>query len=126
MLPQVARAQQLSRRVTSRLLGEIVRYEGDGGSHEMIAVPCRPKNLLDATTDSVVIRHIDLDWQFPADALTLCGRIATPKPGHKITAVTRQPQEVFEVLPIGQDDCWEPVEPRGEYIRVHTKRISTR
>lgn len=125
MLPQVARAQQLSQKVTSQLLGETVRYEGDGDSVEITAVPCKPSNRIDATADALGIRHIDLDWQFPAEVLTLNGQIATPKPGHRVVAVERMPQEVFEILPVGQDDCWQRVEPRGQYIRVHTKRIAT-
>ena len=125
MLSVIARAQRCSQSALTRFYGETVIYAGEGATVQITAVARRPANQVDPATETVPVRHNDLDWQFPAEALTLNGQIATPQPGHRITAVERQRNgvEVYEVVPDGEEDCFQRCGPMGEFVRVHTKRI---
>ena len=106
-------------------LSEPVIYEGDGDKVELQAVPSKPEELVDVSTGEVRISHDDLDWMFCARDLILAGQIARPKPGHRIVRLHHRPDEseVYEVLPQGNEQCWQRQDSQGRIILVHTKKV---
>jgi hypothetical protein len=106
-------------------LSEPVVYEGDGDRVELLAVASKPEEMVDVSTGEVHLSHDDLDWMFCSRDLTLSGKIAQPKPGHRIVRLRNRPgdSQIYEVLPDGNRQCYRRMDAAGRLIQVHTKRI---
>jgi hypothetical protein len=67
-----------------------------------------------------------IDFLVSASALVLDGNVVLPERGDRITVTQDGGSKVFEVTsPGGAMAHWEPSDPWGRTLRIHTKHVAT-
>jgi len=49
---------------------------------------------------------------------------ATPESGHRIVETIDGTDRTFEVMPLDKRPCWQPADPDGRQIVIHTKEVA--
>ena len=99
--------------------GDSVEYLVDG---EVVATPTAEVSLqryqlVDAY--DAVQTIVSRDYVFLAADLG-----ATPQAGHRIREIIGGVAKTFEVMPIGDGPCWQPIDADHRRIVVHTKEVA--
>lgn len=63
------------------------------------------------------------DFRILAEDLVVYGREVEPSTGHRIEIFERNRRQVYEVMPVVGDACFEKTDPFGEGYKIHTKLI---
>ena len=119
---RIARAvQRMARASGGRILVE------QDGQQVVIADAVFSRTTYEVTDSSgnVQLRHTDRDFLVVADRWRIAGKIVDPKDGARITVLeqTRNPSEVYEVMPPPGMQSVERCDPQGYVIRVRTKKV---
>jgi len=66
------------------------------------------------------------DWRILAEDLVKNGQRFRPSSGERIEVMAGSTCEVYEVMPVTGDECYQPTDPYGTAFKVHTKLVDER
>jgi hypothetical protein len=109
-----------------RHLSRTVRYTRSGAACSIRATLGRTEYQVDDTS-GMVLRYTDRDYIFRADRLVLDGGRTLPAPGDRIEELDGEDGtlKTYEVMPLGDSQCYRFCDPQRHVLRVHTKLIET-
>ncbi|HOF17730.1 MAG TPA: hypothetical protein PK082_02380 [Phycisphaerae bacterium] len=106
-------------------LARSVVYERGASSVEVDATPGRTV-YEQASESGAVVHAVATDFILAAADLALGDEPIEPRAGDRIYAQAADGRViVHEVLDLGGAGCWQPCDPDGLTLRIHTKRIGT-
>lgn len=82
------------------------------------------KVLRQVNVDGLVIVYTSMDHVIPAAEIDFGDGPVIPQRGDFIYVDTPHGTEAFEVLPMGDEDCYRWADPLGQtQLRIHTKNV---
>jgi len=75
-------------------------------------------------TDGIVTVVTSRDYVVHAADLVVGGTTITPRAGDTIKETIGGTERTFEVMPLGAEAAYEPVDPDSVLLTVHTKKIN--
>ena len=109
----------------TRHVSRLVTYRRGDTSVEVQATLGRRTYDVDDGAGALVAAQ-SIDFIVSAAALVLGGNVVLPERGDRITVTQDGGARVFEVTsPGGAMAHWEPSDPWGKTLRIHTKHVAT-
>jgi len=97
-----------------------------GGSYSLAITAAKGRTEYDTINAyGLALKHRSQDWFITASALVFDGTTMRPQRGDRITYVSGDTTETYEVMPlVDGEDCYR-LEPHGYTMRIHTRLIDT-
>lgn len=74
-------------------------------------------------TDGIMVLIKSRDYIVHAADLVLSGSTITPRAGDRIVETIGGVSQTFEIMPLGAQKEYEPLDTDGVLLRIHTKKI---
>ncbi len=107
-------------------LSEPIVYERGSQRVKILAIASKPEYEIESGPGEIQIVYDGLDWKFAAEDLIIDGKIMEPEPGDRIVRLQHRPNEpeIYQVMQLGSQQCWQRLDPLGCLILVNTKRVT--
>jgi len=100
----------------------IMYYRGQASVSVTATASMHRYEILD--TDGIVTVVTSRDYVVHAADLVIAGSTVTPRAGDTIKETIGSTVHTFEVMPLGAEAAYEPVDPDSVLLTVHTKKIN--
>ena len=74
-------------------------------------------------TDGIMVLIKSRDYIVHAADLVLSGSTITPRAGDRIVETIGGVEQTFEIMPLGAQNEYEPLDTDGLLLRIHTKKV---
>lgn len=74
-------------------------------------------------TDGIMVLIKSRDYIVHAADLVLSGSSITPRSGDRIVETIGGVSQTFEIMPLGAQNEYEPLDTDGVLLRIHTKKV---
>lgn len=75
-------------------------------------------------TDGIMVLIKSRDYLVHAADLVLSGSTITPRSGDRIVETIGGVSQTFEIMPLGAQNEYEPLDTDGVLLKIHTKRVA--
>lgn len=106
-----------------RLAGEAAEYTRGSSLSIPLTVVHDMQTYEVITDEALPERIIAHDFLIAALDLVNGTDAVVPRPGDRVTVTIAEQECVYEAMPLGNKPCFEPADPDGVMLVVHTKKV---
>lgn len=103
--------------------GVTVAYHRGASSIDALTATVSTHDYEVLDTDGIMVLIKSRDYIVHAADLVI-GSVITPRAGDRIVETIGGTEQTFEIMPLGAQKEYEPLDSDGVLLRIHTKRIA--